>query len=95
MHQDPQKNRITGFPRRSLRETVFPAKLFREKAGASFFSGNRVMPKDSIAGESDRAGGTKKTFWKKAARAKKVHKRIGKIANLPFISPSRPNSNKN
>ena len=49
-HQVAQKTMSTGFPLKSPRETCFPSKPLREKAGASFFSWNLWIPKESQDG---------------------------------------------
>jgi hypothetical protein len=56
-HQVAQNTNKTGFPLKSLRETVFPSKALREKGGASFFSGKRWTPKEEQEGQSSRTAG--------------------------------------
>jgi len=51
-HQVAQKVIRTGFPLKSLSETCFPSNPLSEKAGASFFSWNLWMPKESQDGRS-------------------------------------------
>ena len=50
-HQVAQNTNKTGFPLKSLRDTVFPSSPLREKAGASFFSGKRWTPKEEQEGQ--------------------------------------------
>jgi len=51
-HQVAQNTNKTGFPLKSLRETVFPSSPFREKGGASTLGGNPWTPKEAQEGQS-------------------------------------------
>src|SRR4030043_1039265 len=55
-HQEPQKNRTTGFPLQSERVVDPPSSLFRVKGGASFFAGNLWTPNEGHEGQSEGEG---------------------------------------
>ena len=55
-HQDPQKNRTTGFPLQAERVVDPPSSLFRVKGGASFFAGNLWTPNEEHEGQSEGEG---------------------------------------
>jgi len=63
-HQVAQKTMSTGFPLKSPRETCFLSKPLREKAGASFFSWNLWIPKDSQDGHCRWEGEAALPTWR-------------------------------
>src|SRR4030042_1994128 len=91
-HQVAQNTNKTGFPLKSLRETVFPSNPFREKAGALFFSGKRWTPKEEQEGQSSRKAGGAPTVcgieMEKTATPNIKHKREKRF--FLFIIIPRP-----
>ena len=63
-HQVAQKTMSIGFPLKSLRETCFPSKLLREKAGASFFAWVLWIPKESQDGHAGWGEEVALTTWR-------------------------------
>ena len=63
-HQVAQKTMSIGLPLKWLRETCFPSKPFREKAGASFFSWDLWIPKELQDGPSGWEGEAALTTWR-------------------------------
>ena len=67
-HQVAQKTIRTGFPLKSLKETWFPSKPLREKAGACFFSWGLWTPKEPQEAHSGWEGEAALTTWRQGMR---------------------------
>jgi hypothetical protein len=97
-HQVAQNTNKTGFPLKSLRETVFPSNPFREKAGASFFSGKRWTPKEEQEGQSSRKAGGAPTACKiemnKTTTPNIKHKREKRVFLFIIIPESMPDKDR-
>ncbi len=89
-HQVAQKTMRTGFPLKSLKETWFPSKPLREKAGACFFSWGLWTPKEPQEAHSGWEGEAALTTWRQGMRMIVIPIMIESERTVPFfISTSK------